>query len=178
MPHSERGLERLKGCLGNAKFAYTITYSNALKASPFTLLYGRDPHTMVLADSVNENTPSIPTSTSKDVKSLFTKINQLRNYLISKNIPNRSQVVENSIMKRGSKPTDLVVGDIVYRKKQSNEKANKLDSKYEGPYKIIRKNTSGSYAIKGFDNIERILNRKDLKLVIEDMEEPSEEGDM
>ena len=117
-----------------------------------------------------------PDLKDKQSNNILTRINKLRNFLMQRNKQEREYEITREDNKNKAETTDLQIGDVVYRVKQPIERLNKLDSKYTGPYKVIRKNTAGSYAIQGPELGVRILNRKDLKLVTPGKEDLKEGG--
>lgn len=61
---------------------------------------------------------------------------------------------------KGADPTDLELGDIVYRKKHFLEMVHKMDYKHDGPYRIVEKRLNGSYLIQNLNKGEKIVNRR------------------
>ncbi|MEG0619293.1 MAG: reverse transcriptase domain-containing protein [Bacilli bacterium] len=139
-------------CLELATFACRVSPISRIGASPFEILYGRSPK---LANDENIG------KDNKDEENIMLKIINKRIALVNKCVVQRDNEM-NKGRCEGKSNDDLNVNDCVYRRKHAIERENKLDSKFDGPYKVIRKLDKGGYVIKGFDIKERSVNRKDL----------------
>lgn len=134
-----------------ATYAYNISPNGRLGKSPFEMLYGRPPR---------EFTKEFDENSYEKEEEVLSKINLLRKEAHENAINQRNKEI--SKMKKGRPVNDLSTRDIVYRRALPTERRYKLSPKFLGPYKVVRKNEMGSYTIAGFENKEKVLNRKDL----------------
>jgi hypothetical protein len=139
-------------------YAYRISPRKASKISPFELLYGRKPLPM---GEIGE-----PSRDLEDNGLIFERLMETRKDLLE---------VEKEIRRQESGEVADVekycLGDIVMRRKPPVDIKNKLDSKFEGPYRVVKVGSKGSYTLADPFKREFIVNKKDIKLM--DQESPT-----
>ncbi|KRH93475.1 LTR retrotransposon [Pseudoloma neurophilia] len=131
-------------------YCYNVSEIERLKASPFKLLYGRDPYDYTLEKLSNEH---------HKTKSLA-EINLIRKELMENVINKRLSEIEK--LPTGNSPDDLQVGQLVRKRKSPLEKGNKLDPLWTDPFWITKKVGRGCYWIQGLSGNTMKVNRRDL----------------
>lgn len=127
-----------------------ICSNSRMKCSLFEILYGRVP--TLLSEG-----PIYKCQDNNNIQDSFAEYDNLieKLQLIARK--------QNIMRTTGKIPTDLNVGEIVYRKRHALEKNYKRDFKWDGLYQIIQNKDNGNYLIRGLDVVEKIVNRRHLR---------------
>ncbi|MGL4850980.1 MAG: DDE-type integrase/transposase/recombinase, partial [Clostridium sp.] len=140
--------------LDTALFAYRVSPRSGGKPSPFELLYGRKPKIDLNCmengvESLNEDNQLI----FERLKASLTALHDQERSLREKETRN---------IKKGVPGDDLLVGSTVLRKKLHEERENKLDYRWKGPFCVTKNLGNGAYHIIDFNGETFTVNRKDL----------------
>lgn len=134
--------------ISHAVFAINTTINEATGFSPYELVYGRQvsyPIDRLLYDD------EIFNSVGEYMQNLLNK--QKINYaIVHENLLNVKSKNEIYNIDNNEKLRSFNVGDLVYKMKSKNQRKNKLDLLYEGPYTIQKKINNLCYQMKLTDS--------------------------
>lgn len=155
-----------KSCNGNWKdwddhlkyaiYSYRVTLIQKLKASPFELIYGRQPK--VISDVGTEN--DIEKQFKESEMEVIQRTKDLRLQLQREARDMREQEINKQ---KNEEPKDYQIGQIVMRRKHSFERENKLDNKWCGPYRIIKDFGNGGLEIENPFGKRYRYNKSDIR---------------
>lgn len=117
--------------LTQLEFAYNSSKSTSTGFSPFELLYGDQPRT-VLNTALNQTVPNTDTA-QEFIENHQSKIQMAHDALLDAKERMRTQY------NRHHQHTSFEVGDLVYVDSENLQAPGKLKPKYLGPYKILAK---------------------------------------
>uniref|UniRef100_A0A158P4I8 RNA-directed DNA polymerase n=1 Tax=Tetranychus urticae TaxID=32264 RepID=A0A158P4I8_TETUR len=128
-------------------FAYNTSVNQATKASPFYLLYGRQPTLPIDIFINNKNFASLP----EEVRTTIKKWSQIKDTVQMYS----NEAKENQKMQHDKKKLrQFSIGDEVLYKNQTGPK--KLNARFTGPYKVIDKMGQTTYKILHMNQKDRV----------------------
>ena len=138
-------------------YAYRIAPLAKFNSSPFKLLYGREPHDMVIGKEIDSKILETEDEVLKKIDLLRNSLHDLVRNSCKREIERNEHKV---------KDNNILVGDIVMKRKELFEKINKLDDKWSGPYLVKKKFDSGGFEIEDMCGRLFRYNEKDLQLML------------
>ena len=135
-----------------AIYAYRISPRRSTRNSPYELLYGRTPNNFF-----KENKDLI---ILEDNELIIERLNDYRKMVIEEEKEIREK--ERDKVKKARNVEDFNINDLVRRRKLITARKNKLDSNFEGIYKIVKKGRNGNYEIEDLQEKTFSVNRKDI----------------
>ena len=135
--------------------SYRISIIYRIKASPFKLLFGREPRLLVENDLFNEQM-----SQKNDSGLIEIYENQDNLQEMARNLRKEESAKELCGTK---KENCFEIGEIVMKRREEFERQNKLDSKWSGPYTVVRNFGNGGYEIMNPNGKLFRNNVKDLR---------------
>ena len=157
-----------------ATFAYNTAYHRSIQDSPYFLLFHTDPR--VPFQNIFRAVP--PFYNLDDYKA---KMHALANkvfHRVQENLQAMSQEIENQ--QKRKTVLDVKEGDRIYIKKPPIPGlAHKLQPKYEGPYRLVKRVSEVNYRIKNLvSNKETTVHTNRMKVVPESCLKPSDNANV